>query len=337
MTGPQPPAAVLCGVGSWLPPDVVGNDVLAARLGVTDDWIRQRTGVRSRRRAEPGTATVTMAVEAGARALKSQGHGQADAVVLATATPDRLCPASAPEVAARLGLNGAAALDVSAACSGFVYALSVAAGLISARTCRRILVIGADTMSAVLDPDDRATSPIFGDGAGAVVLRAGRSGEPGALGPFVLGSDGDRADLIQLPAGGSLTRYRYTAHAPDPYLRMDGREVFRQALDRMGGAVTAAAAGAGWALEEVDRFAVHQANARISRALATRLGVPCERWLSNIEHVGNTTGASVPLLLDHAHRGRLLLPGQRTAVAAFGAGLAWAATTLTWPELAHDG
>lgn len=331
--GTAAPAAVLCGLGSWLPPTVVPNEEVAARLGVTDEWIHQRVGVRSRRRAEDGTATVAMAVEAGARALKSHGDGQVDAVLLATATPDRLCPSSAPEVAARLGLSGVAALDVSAACSGFVYGMSVAAGFIAARTFQRVLVIGADTMSAVLDPDDRGTTPIFGDGAGAVVLRAGEHDEPGALGAFVLGSDGDLADLIQVRGGGALTRYRFTAEEPHASLRMQGREVFKQALERMGSAVRDAARNAGWPLDQVDRFAIHQANARISRALAMRLGVPAERWVSNIEQVVNTTGASVPLLLDHANADGGLLPGQRVVVAAFGAGLTWGATSVVWPAL----
>jgi len=327
------PAAVLCGLGSWLPPTVVSNTEVAERLGVTDDWIHQRTGVRSRRRVDPGSATVDMAVEAGARALKSQGHGQADAVLLATLTPDRVAPSCAPEIASRLGLSGVAALDLTAACSGFVYALSVAAGFIAAGTAERVLVIGAETMSAVIDPEDRTTAAIFGDGAGAVVLRAGRAEEPGALGPFVLGSDGTGVDLVGITRGGSRTRYAYTADEPRPYLRMEGRQVFRNAVERMGAAIRDASGRAGWDLEAVDRVATHQANARISQALSTHLAVPEERWLSNIEHVANTSSASVPLLLDHAVRDGSLAAGARLVIAAFGAGLTWGATTVVWPEL----
>lgn len=174
------PAAVLCGLGSWLPPVEVPNEQLCDRLGVTAAWIEQRIGVRSRRRAASGTATVAMAVEAGARALKSQGHARVDAVLLATVTSDHLGLAGAPEVAAELGLTGAAAFDVSAACAGFLHGLSAAAGYLAAGTFERVLVIGADTMSALLDPDDPGTAPIFGDGAGAAVLRAGDAAEPGA-------------------------------------------------------------------------------------------------------------------------------------------------------------
>lgn len=328
------PAAVLCGLGSWLPPVEVPNEQLCDRLGVTAAWIEQRIGVRSRRRAQSGTATVAMAVEAGARALKSQGHARVDAVLLATVTSDHLGLAGAPEVAAELGLTGAAAFDVSAACAGFLHGLSAAAGYLAAGTFERVLVIGADTMSALLDPDDPGTAPIFGDGAGAAVLRAGDAAEPGALGPFVLGSDGGRRHLIQADGGGALDRYRCTGGAPVPYLRMDGREVFKQALGRMSTAVQESAARAGWPLAEVDRFALHQANARISGALARSLALPEHKWLSNIEQVGNTCGASVPLLLDHANAAGALLPGHRTVLAAFGAGLAWAGTSTVWPRLA---
>ncbi|MFE3072537.1 beta-ketoacyl-ACP synthase III [Streptomyces sp. NPDC059247] len=327
------PAAVLCGLGAWLPPTVVPNTEVAERLGVTDDWIHQRTGVRSRRRVDPGTATIGMAVEAGARALKSQGHGQADAVLLSTATPDRLIPSCAPEIASRLGLTGVAAFDLGAACSGFVYALSVAAGYIAAGTAERVLVIGADTMSAVTDHEDRTTAAIFGDGAGAAVLRAGRPDEPGALGPFVLGSDGTGAGLLGNPRGGSRTRYDYTAAEPRPYVRMEGRQVFRHAVERMGAAIGEAADSRGWDLPAVDRVAIHQANARICQALSTRLAVPEERWLANIDRVANTSSASVPLLLDHSVRDGSLASGARLVIAAFGAGLTWGATTVVWPEL----
>ncbi|MEU8765296.1 beta-ketoacyl-ACP synthase III [Streptomyces sp. NPDC048659] len=332
--GTAAPVPVLCGLGSYLPPTRVPNEDVARVLGVTDDWIHQRTGIRARRRADPGTATVEMAVEAGARALKSQGHGQVDAVLLATTTPDRVTPSCAPEVASRLGLTGVAALDLNAACSGFVYALSVAAGYIATGTAERVLVIGAETLSAVTNPEDRNTALVFGDGAGAAVLRAGHPDEPGAFGPFVLGSDGTGVDLVGTPLGGSRTRYAYPDGQSAPYLRMDGRQVFRNAVERMGGAIRHAADKAGWDLPSVDRIATHQANARISQALATSLAVPQERWLTNIEHVGNTSAASVPLLLDHSVGNGSLTPGARLVIAAFGAGLTWGATTVVWPETA---
>ncbi|GAA3075450.1 hypothetical protein GCM10020000_70760 [Streptomyces olivoverticillatus] len=269
------PAAVIAGLGAWLPPRVVTNDDLAARLDTTDSWIRERTGIRERRRVGAGMATGDLAVEAGRLALKASGSDSADTVVLATTTPDRPCPATAPEVAARLGLSGAAAFDVSAVCTGFLYALAAAAGLVATGTAERVLLIGAEAYSTILDPDDRTTAAIFGDGAGAVVLRAGRPEEPGAVGRCVLGSDGDHSDLIRIPAGGS--RQRSASGPADPqdhYFRMDGRKVYRHAVERMTAAAHQALAAAGWTADEVDRLAAHQANARITDAVAERLGVP---------------------------------------------------------------
>ena len=177
-------AAVLAGLGGWLPPRVVDNDELSRRLDTSDEWIRTRTGIAKRRVVDPGTSTTDMAVEAGRRALDSAGkYGEdIDALVLATSTPDHVCPASAPKVASELGLTGVAAFDVGAVCSGFVYALATAAGLVSGGVAGRVLVIGADAFTTLLEPDDRTTVPIFGDGAGAVVLREGRPDELGAIG-----------------------------------------------------------------------------------------------------------------------------------------------------------
>ena len=174
---------ILCGLGSWKPPTVVTNGDLAQILETTDEWIRSRTGIERRHVADPGMTTADLAVEAGLRALKSSGPGVADALILATTTASRRCPATAPEVAARLGLGTVAAFDVAAVCSGFVYALANAAGMIATGLADRVLVIGAEIFTRLLDPADRTTRAIFGDGAGAVVLRAGDAGEPGALGP----------------------------------------------------------------------------------------------------------------------------------------------------------
>ncbi|MFD7711351.1 beta-ketoacyl-ACP synthase III [Streptomyces sp. NPDC059785] len=324
-------AAVLTGVGSWLPPRRVTNDELCARLDSSDEWIRERIGIRERRLAEGSVSTGDMSVEAGRRALRSAGADSVDAVVVATTTPDHPCPATAPSVAHRLGLEAAAAFDLSAGCAGFVHAAAVAAGLISAGTARRALVVGAETMSAIIDPGDRATAPLFGDGAGAVVLEAGPPGADGALGPFVWGSDGSLADAITVPAGGARERHRArTAPAGDFYVRMRGNEVFRHAVRRMTRAARDAAAAAGWTLDEVDRLVVHQANGRISASVADALGIPPERVPANIDRVGNTAAASVPLLLAHAADEGQLKPGHRVLVVAFGSGLAWAATTLVW-------
>lgn len=242
----------------------------------------------------------------GARALKSAGGGPADAVVLATATPDRPCPGTAPDVATRLGLWSAAAFDVAAVCSGFVYALAAGTGLIGAGIVGRVLVIGADVFSSILDPGDRATSVIFGDGAGAVVLRPGEPDEPGALGPFDLGSDGSGADLITVRAAGRGSG----CPAPPPAQATTTsrwRQVGVLARRAADGPVVAGGAGpGGWRPDDLDHLVCHQANQRITDHLADELGLPRERALSNIADVGNTAAASIPLALDQGHAdGRL--------------------------------
>ncbi|MFF2026289.1 beta-ketoacyl-ACP synthase III [Streptomyces sp. NPDC058171] len=326
--------AVVAGIGSYVPPDVVTNEDLTRRLDTSDEWIRSRTGIATRHVVSPGTATSDLAVEAGQRALKSSGRDDIDAVVLATTTPDHTCPATAPAVAARLGLTGVLAFDVAAVCTGFLYGLASASGLIAAGIADRVLLVAADAFTTIIDPDDRTTAVIFADGAGAVVLRAGDPEEPGATGPFVLGSDGTRSDLIEVPAGGSRQRSSGRAALPgDHYFRMQGRDAYRHAVERMTAASTEAVERRGWTLDGIDRFAAHQANARILAAVADRLRIPDERRLSNIEHVGNTGGASLPLLLSQAAQGGRLTAGQKVLLTAFGGGLAWGATALRWPDI----
>ncbi|SFQ07837.1 beta-ketoacyl-ACP synthase III [Amycolatopsis rubida] len=324
-------ACVLAGIGAWLPPGVVTNADIEVRLATSDEWIRRRTGIRQRHAVQDGMAASDLAVEACARALKSAELSQVDAVVLTTSTPDRPLPATAPAVAARLGLGPVPAFDVSAVCSGFLYGLAVASGLVAAGTADRVLLVGSEVYSSIVDPLDRSTAVLFGDGAAAAVLRAGSADEPGALGPVVLGSDGDFGDLIRIPAGGS--RQRAPAAPGDDYFQMAGSEVFRHAVNRMSEASRQAVAAAGWRLADVDRLAAHQANARILGALGAELGLPPCRVLSNIDAVGNTGSASVPLLLAQAAADGGVAPGHRVLLTAFGGGLAWGATTLTWPAL----
>ncbi|TMM38928.1 MAG: ketoacyl-ACP synthase III [Actinobacteria bacterium] len=331
-------AAVVCGAGSWLPPRRVTNADLAGYLDTSDEWIVSRTGIHRRHVVDAGTSTGDLAVEAGREALKSAGDTQVDAVVLATTTPDRLCPATAPEVATRLGLTGVAAYDVSAVCTGFVYALASATGLIAAGVAERVLVIGAEAFTTILNPRDRTTVPIFADGAGALVLRAGTPDEPGAVRAFDLGSDGENSDLIQIPAGGSRQRSAGTPAGPgDGYFTMRGRDVYRHAVERMAASVRRVMDRAGWRLSDVDRLVPHQANSRISTAVAARLDIPDERCLSNIAEVGNTAAASVPLLLAQGSRQGWLRPGHRVLLTAFGGGLTWGSAALTWPELDIQG
>lgn len=322
--------AVLAGLGTAVPDRVVTNDEYAEVLDTSDAWIRSRTGIRERRVADTQVTTADLATEAGERALKSAGVREADTVVVATTTPDRILPATAPEVATRLGLSGVTAFDVGAACSGFVYGMATAAGLLATGVADRVLLIGAEALQRFADPNDRSTVVLFGDGAGAVVLRPGTADEPGAIGPFDLGSDGEGADLLAVPAGGSRLRADHADVAPgDHYLQMDGKEVYRHAVTRMTASSQHALQRAGWTVDDVDRFVGHQANIRILEAVASRLGLPPERQHMNIDRYGNTSAASIPLALADAQ----LAPGDRVLLSAFGAGFTWGSVTLTWPDL----
>ncbi|QNP68957.1 ketoacyl-ACP synthase III [Streptomyces roseirectus] len=330
------PAAVVCGLGTWVPPYALTNEELSALVDTSDAWIRSRTGIGRRHIADAATATSDLAVEAGGRALKSArahaGPG-VDAVVVATTTPDRPCPATAPLVAARLGLGTVAAFDVAAVCTGFLYGLAAGAGLIAAGTAGRVLVIGAETFSRILDPADRAGRAIFGDGAGAVVLRAGEAAEPGALGSFDLGSDGTGSDLIAVRTGGSRQPYPAAGQAADPYFRMNGKAVFRGAVERMTASSRRVLARTGWAGQRPDLVVAHQANLRILHAVADRLGVARADCYVNLDRVGNTAAASLPLALGDAGRDGVLNAGHRVLLTAFGGGLTWGACTVTWPDI----
>ncbi|MFB7788204.1 beta-ketoacyl-ACP synthase 3 [Streptomyces vinaceus] len=320
---------VVAGLGCWLPPTVVRNaDLMAPGM---DAFVRRRIGIAQRHRITDGHATVHLATEAGARALTSANTERTDAVILATTTPDRLCPAGAPEVASRLGMTGTPALDINAGCSGFLYACELAKGLIAAGTAGSVLVIAAESTSTMVNPADSATAPIFGDGAGAVVLRRARPGQEATLGPTIWGSDGTLADTISIPAGGARQRSAADTDGADLYLHMHGSEVLRNAVRRMKQAATAARAAAGWDPSDIDLLIAHQANAAISKALAAALDFPADRMPSNIDSVGNTAAASLPILLAQAARDGTLKEGQRILLVAFGSGLSWAATTATWP------
>lgn len=314
----EPAAGVICGIGAALPPTAVSNAELCTRLGTTEDWIRSRTGIAQRHVAGASISTEDLAAQAAEKAL-AMYRRPVGALVLATTTPDRCCPATATTVASRLGLTGVPAFDIAAGCTGFLCALATGAGFIAARTAEAVLVIGVDRLSTLPAQGDRTTVPLFGDGAGAVVLRRGQAREAGALGPMVLGSDGTQADLIRAARPGAL--------------EMHGAEVFRHAVDRMSAASAAAVAAAGWRIEDIDRLAPHQANARITSFVARQLSVPGERQLHNVDSVGNTGAAAIPLLLAQTNHDGSLKAGHRLVMTAFGAGLTWGATTVTWPDL----
>lgn len=325
MTGPaagggrRPPAAVLCGLGTAQADLLVPDAEITERLGVADDWISSRTGIVERWRVDAETSTADLAVRAATAALKSAGTHTVDVLIVATATPDHRMPGTAPDVAARLGLHGVPAFDIAATCAGLPYALQVAKGFVADNAAQRALVITADRLSHLTDPDDRRTAALFGDGAAAIVVRRGQTGESGAVGPVILGADGRHADALVVPHG--------------QFMRMRGREMFQHAVTRMSQAAEQAAAAAGWSLDDVDRFVPHQANARITDAVGRRLHLDGERVLDNIAHLGNTSAASILFALAHAASDGALRPGHRVLLAAFGAGLTWGATTLTWPDV----
>ena len=325
--------AAILGLGTSAPATVVTNRDLVATLDTTDEWIRSRTGIAQRHVAEPGVSTGDLAVEAGAQALKSSGHATADAVIVATMTPDRTCPATAGVVASRLGLASGMAFDLNAACSGFVYGLATCAGLLAAGLADRILLIGADVMSRVVDPADRNTAVLFGDGAGAVVLATADEDAPGAIGPFDLGGNGELADLLFVPAGGSRRPADATSVAEGAhYLQMDGKEVYRQAVAGMVASCKRVLDSAGLDTGDIDHLVAHQANARILTAVGDRLGIPTDRRVVNVDRYGNTTAASIPLALDDLRDGAAQ-PGDRVLITAFGAGLSWGSVLLRWPDL----
>ena len=325
----QDRAPRITGIGHAVPPRVVTNDDLVTRLDTSDEWIRSRSGIGTRHHVDPGTATSDLAAEAGALALKhdmrSGGTGHVDLVVLATTTPDRTCPGTAPLVATRLGMSGIPAFDVNAVCSGFLYGLQTATAMIAGGAAGSVLLVAADTFSTIVDPDDRRTAFLFGDGAGAVVLRAGA--EPTVHG-IDLGSDGAQEDLIITPGGGSRS-----PGSDDRWFAMQGQAVYRQAVDRMTRSTRGVLERVGWEIGEVDRFVGHQANSRILEAVAQRLGLPADRVVMNLDRVGNTAAASIPVALSDAHDRGLLVGGQKVALAAFGGGATWGAAALTWPDL----
>lgn len=313
---PKLRGAEIASLGVAVPETVVPNAPIAARLGIEESWIVQRTGISERRVAQPGERLFELAALAGERALGAVGASAAelDLVLVATTSNDELMPGASPRVAAAIGAERAGAIDVNAACTGFVSALSLACAQIESGRAAAALVVGADLMTQLIDPDDRATAAVFGDGAGAVLVRGA---EGGRIGPVLLGADGDNAELIFTPRATGKTQ-------------MQGHELFRHAVDRMAKVTADAAAAAGLELEEIDLFAYHQANGRILRAVGERLELPAERVVDCIERFGNTSAASIPLALEHARADGRLVPGARVLIGAFGAGLTWGATVVEW-------
>ena len=316
--------AGVIGIGSALPDHVVTNKDFESYLDTTDAWIQRRTGIRERRHLNGSLTLTDLAAEACREALRDAGRDAADVdhLIVATFTPDRLMPGLAPKRAELLGTNGAGAIDVNAACAGFLYGLDQAAALIESGRVERALVVGAEALSRVTDPHDRGTAILFADGAAAVVLE-GAEIEHGCS-PFVLASDGEHGDLLY-------------AERDERLLRMEGQEVYRHAVERMVEATREALRRAQLTVDDVDVLIVHQANRRIIDAAARRLGVREEKVFANVETIANTSSASIPLALHHAEQCGLLKPGDTVALAAFGGGFVWGAGIVKWKEHVHAG
>jgi 3-oxoacyl-[acyl-carrier-protein] synthase-3 len=323
--------ACVAGWGTAVPEQRVTNADLEKRVDTTDQWIVERTGIRERRVATGTETTSTLATEAAAAAIKSAGltPDAIDLLILATASADQLIPHAGALVADGLGIQ-CGSFDLNAGCAGFVYELVAGASMISAGNFEHVLIVGAETLSRIIDPDDRGTCILFGDGAAAMVLTASPDDGPGLLG-WDLGCDGSSASLLEIPAGG--TRRPASAETianREHYLRMAGKEVFRRAVRIVVESASNAIVRTGVSVEDVAWFAPHQANLRIIDAAATRLGIPSERTLVNIDRYGNTSAASIPLVLAEAADDGRLRDGDLVLMSGFGAGLTWGSALLRW-------
>jgi 3-oxoacyl-[acyl-carrier-protein] synthase III len=329
--------AKISSVGAYVPPRLLTNADLEKMVTTNDQWIVERTGIRERHIAEPGVATSELATEAAWDCLRRRGvalgelqPGWLDAILVATVTPDMFFPATACLVQERIGAKGAWGFDLSAACSGFLYALQVAAKLVESGAQQRVMVIGADVMSSILDYNDRSTCILFGDGAGAVLLEPCAEGEVGLV-DFIHEIDGSGASSLYMPGGGSLNpSTAETVAAKMHYVHQEGGAVFKVAVRKMAELSEALLTRNGLTANDVDLFIPHQANRRIIEATAERLGMPEEKIVINIGEYGNTTGGTIPLAMDTALAQGRLKPGMTVLLASFGGGYTVGATLLRW-------
>ena len=327
----MPRYAHIIGWGKYAPPNIVTNDDLAKKIDTTDEWIRERTGIAQRHVATEKESTAVMATYAARQAIENANVSpmDIDLVIVATVTPEYQFPATACLVQSAIGAERAGAFDLEAGCSGFVYALASAAGMIRGGMHDTVLVIGAETLSRIVDWKDRATCVLFGDGAGAAILRT--SDEPGGVMASVLGSDGSGGELLIVPGGGA----KHPA-GPDTvlskmhYVRMNGREVYRFATRVMAEATKIVVERAGWSLDQIDLFIPHQANARIIESAVRALKLAPERVFVNLQDYGNTSAASIPIALCEAVDAGKVEPGDHVVLVGFGAGLTWAACAIQW-------
>ncbi len=326
------PIAEIASIGVAVPARVVTNDELAKTLDTSNDWIVERTGIRERRIAGPDETVASLSRDASELALARAGitAKDLDTIVLATASPDRLLPATACDLHALLGADNAAAFDIDAACPGYVYALAIAEGFIASGQSENVLVVGAEKLSTITDWQDRSTAILFGDGAGASVVRRAQGTERGILSTF-LKSDGRLAPLLYRPGGGSNDPISDRVVCErSHYMKMAGREVFKSAVLAMAEACDEALRRAGVSVEEIDLLVPHQANIRIIEATAKHAGIPMSKVMVNVDRYGNTSSASIPLALDQAVAEGRVKPGSLLMLVAFGAGFTWGSTVVRW-------
>ena len=327
------PFAEMASVGVAVPPGILTNADLTRMLDTSDEWIVERTGIRERHIARPDQSVAMLSCEASMKALDQAGYSaqDIDAIVLATATPDRLLPSTACDLQALLGADKAAAFDIAAACPGFIFATGVAEGLIASGQSEVVLVVGAEKLSTITDFQDRSTAILFGDGAGAAIVRraTGTDGR-GILSTF-LKSDGKLAPLLYRPGGGAVDPISEKVICErSQYMKMAGREVFKAAVLTMAEACDEALRRAGVSAAEVDLLIPHQANIRIIEATAKHAGMPMDKVMVNVDRYGNTSSASIPLALSQAIAEGRVKPGSLLLLVAFGAGFTWGSAVIRW-------
>jgi 3-oxoacyl-[acyl-carrier-protein] synthase-3 len=326
------PVAEVASIGTAVPDQIVTNDDLSKTLDTSDEWIVERTGIRERRIARPDESLGSLCETAARQAMRRAGvvAEELDAIVLSTVSPDRRMPGTACDVQALLGAEQAAAFDISAACPGFVYGLSIAEGFIATGTSRTVLVMGGEKLSCITDWEDRSTAVLFGDGAGAAIVRPAQPDGRGILSTF-LKTDGRLAPLLWIPGGGSLEPVsekvlRERSH----FMKMKGREVFKAAVLAMAEATDEALRRACVTADEIDLFVPHQANVRIIEATAKHAGIPMDKVMVNLAKYGNTSAASIPLALEQALEEGRVAKGSLLLFVAFGAGFTWGSAVVRW-------
>lgn len=325
-------SVIVTGTGSYVPANVVTNDDLAKIVDTSDEWIRTRSGIRERRFAAKDETTSDMAVAAAEQAMTAAGidRSEIDLVIVATMTPDMPFPSTACLVQSKLGLGNITAFDIQAACSGFIYALNTGSNMLRSGAYKKVLVIGAEKMSPILDFEDRTTCVLFGDAASAVILETTEAPGIGILGS-ITGSDGSNPELLYQPAGGSARPASVESiETRQHFIRMNGKEIFKLAVRVMGQVSGDILERHGYGTDQIDLVIPHQANMRIIESLAKRMHLPMEKFHNNLDRFGNTSGASVGLALDEAFRSGRIQSGDLVLLVAFGAGLTWGATLIKW-------